>query len=114
MPFLAALTNGDPPQLEFTPTQSHMKYAKIVSGVCVFKFPKKLMFAEAIPIAEAEGYGLFKIIRRDLHTGHMVRNCESLDDFRDELTRVGYCNACERFTTGVLSDKCWKCKKPTR
>ena len=114
MPFFAALTNGDPPQLEFNPTQSHMKHPKIVSGVLVFSFPKKAMIESAKQIAETEGYGLFKVTKRELHTGHDPKSVGDPDDFRDTLNIVGYCDDCECFTYGFWGGKCWKCKKPTR
>lgn len=114
MPFYAALTNGDPPQLEFNPTQSHMKHPKITSSVLVFNFPKKAMIESAKKIAEAEGYGLFKVTRRDLHTGHTLRGVVDPDDFKQTLDIVGYCDDCEKFTHGVGAGKCWKCKKRTR
>lgn len=116
MPIYAALTPGDPPQMEFVPFGSHHKHPKIIGGYLIFKFANKALFAEAIPIAERErGFGLFLITRKDFGTNYTPHGCKTIEDFTESLDISGWCEPCQSFTYGVNKrGKCWRCKKPTQ
>ena len=114
----AALThNGDPPQMEFIPTDSSHKYAKVTGESLIFKFADRSMLSDAKEIVLTRGFGLHRVTLRDLRTGNIeqAKRCETLDDFCDQLDFVGWCQKCRHFSSGIaMKRKCWKCKKSTQ
>ena len=119
MSVYAALThNGDPPQMEFTPSAINMKHPKLANGAKVFKFASMALLTEAKQVAHNDrGFELWRITRKDTTEGSISQapSCKTIDQFREDLDITSWCEKCGLFNYGVaMKRKCWKCRQPTR
>ncbi len=116
MPVHAALTQGDPPQMEFIPRASNETHPKLTGRVIVFKFPSMALLIEAKKLALTRQFGLWRVTKRDMRTSHEpAKECKDIEEFQQSLDITGWCDRCQNFTYGVRANgRCKTCRKPTQ
>ena len=113
MPVYAALTPYGNPLQWHIPVHDQ-RHIKIDPTLKVLKFESMALLTAAKKFAATDrGFGLFRIRRRDTTEGAIIQApfCTSIDEFKDTLDIISYCEKCEKFTMArEPRRKCLKCR----